>query len=99
MRTQKILSAMSLVVFGMVLMAATGSKSVARESRPNIMQEGVVAVAVDKVSGAVSPIRYLILKVDGPWLEVVLLKKKKRDRKGKSFWLRIDDLGAFVIES
>ena len=98
MHTSKILSTLGLITLGVVLMGAATSYSRVRESRPRLVQEGVVVVSVDRNSAAVNPLRYLVLDVDGPWIQVNLLKKKKKERKGKPFWLKIDDIGAFVVE-
>ncbi len=98
MYVSKILSACGLIALGMVLMSASTSRLVATDSRPRLVQEGAVIVSVDRNSAAINPLRYLVLDTDGPWIQVTLLKKKKQNRKGKPFWLKIDDIGAFIVE-
>ncbi len=98
MDSGKIVAIICVFVLGVVLMAGAASSSNSNDSRPRMVQSGAVIVSVDRVSGAVNPIRYLVIDVDGPWIRVNLLKKKKQAKKGKPFWLKVDDIGAFIVE-
>ena len=98
MSASHILSVLSLVALIVVLMAARPGAAPLRDSRPRQVQAGAVITGVDQNSGTVKPLRYVVLEVDGPWLHLQLLKKKKQERKGEPFWMKVDALGAFAIE-
>ena len=99
MSLTKALCVLSLIVLaGMILTAAGSGASSLRDSRPRQVQAGAVISSVDQNSGTVKPLRYVVLEVDGAWLNLQLLKKKKQERKGKPFWMKVDALGAFTIE-
>ncbi len=97
MKMRDIAGAIGFVAIGCVLTAAAAGGARGGDSRPMVVQKGVTINTVDRSSGATNPISYEVEEADGPWIKVVLLKKSKT-RKGDPFWVKIDDLGAFVVE-
>ncbi|MCB9831046.1 MAG: hypothetical protein H6807_01125 [Planctomycetes bacterium] len=96
MNLRNVLAAVGLLALGCVLGGA-GGLGRATESRPMVIQKGATITTVDRQSGSPNPISYVIEDADGPWLRVSLLKKSAK-KKGDPFWIKVDDIGAFVVE-
>ena len=96
--SRRLQSVLFVALLAIILAAAGYSSSAVSDGRPRVVQEGATIVSIDRVSGALNPIRYKVEDVDGGWLFLQLMKKSKNSKKGQPFWVNIDDIGPFVIE-